>query len=205
MLLSTGKWVDACIEEYYGVQAGSRHLVTLGVPTDTGDVVDNVILDLNESNHGKLLFSSVARYSEARMHFAAGLLTKSSTIRDDVVARDLQVADQRIYLECMDSRRFARASQERDSLQPLRAATSDQKLPRMCMKSPSENFELMLRQPGDEELPLDEALSSKVFGSLTLTSFIDDLISDLNFKVRLVQVGSRHEQELVHKKVSWNI
>eukprot|EP00966_Prymnesium_polylepis_P183033 4241174-Prymnesium_polylepis.1 len=66
MLLQEGTWMDAHVVDYFGLRDGNRHRVRLGAARDTDEAVPTMVLDLNESNHGKLLFPSVTKYAESR-------------------------------------------------------------------------------------------------------------------------------------------
>ena len=93
MLLHEGVWVDASIEEYFGVKDGSRHRVRVtraeGGKAEEGKNAKekrpawvSLDVDLNEANHTKLLFQSVGKYEEARLHYCEKLVAKHATVRD---------------------------------------------------------------------------------------------------------------------------
>ena len=83
MLLREGAWVDAQVEEYFGLREGSKHRVRLGA-TRPGEERVMTTLDLNESNHGKLLFPSMGKYAEARAAYCKDLIARHGTMRDEV-------------------------------------------------------------------------------------------------------------------------
>ena len=57
-------------------------------------------MDLNETNHAKLLFPTVARYEDARAQYCEKLLAgKHTTVRDEATQKDLKVGDQRIFVK----------------------------------------------------------------------------------------------------------
>ena len=53
---------------------------------------------MNESNHAKLLFPTVARYEDARTQYCDKLLAgKHATVKDEATSKDLRVLEQRVY------------------------------------------------------------------------------------------------------------
>jgi len=115
LLLHDGVPVDAIVDEWLGVRKGSRHRVRLvakggGKEGAKGDAKSTVVVkpsdkftlevDLNESNHAKLLFPTVARYEDARSQYCDKiLLGKHATIKDEATAKDLKVMEQRVYVK----------------------------------------------------------------------------------------------------------
>ena len=87
LLLHEGVPVDAIVDEWLGIRRGSRHRVRLvakgtataaaadakggkagssaALPVSKAGDKFTLDVDLNESNHAKLLFSTVARYEDA--------------------------------------------------------------------------------------------------------------------------------------------
>ena len=57
-------------------------------------------VDLNEQNHAKLLFPTVARYEDARTQYCDKILGgRHATVKDEATNKDLKVLDQRIYVK----------------------------------------------------------------------------------------------------------
>ena len=121
LLIHEGVPVDAIVEEWLGLRRGSRHRVRLGgkgidpkgakagaasggkgkdggKEGAKGSTSNTIEVDLSESNHSKLLYPSVARFEDARVGYCDKLLAgKHSTVKDEATAKDLRVADQRVY------------------------------------------------------------------------------------------------------------
>ena len=96
-----GEWVDALVEEYYGAKQGCRHRLRISDAHGADGKVTQV-LDLNESNHSRLLFQSVAKYEEARSQHCKELLSKHTIVRDEATGKDLAVEDQRLFVVATD-------------------------------------------------------------------------------------------------------
>ena len=135
LLLHEGSPVDAIVDEWLGVRKGSRHRVRVGGRMETssaaGDggvggkaaggappgrskrtsqVSSTIEVDLNEANHTKLLFASVARYEDARLGYCERLISgKHATVRDEIAAKDLRVGEQRVYLAKAPRRQLLKA------------------------------------------------------------------------------------------------
>ena len=111
LLLLDASPVDAIVEEWLGLRRGSRHRVRLGaqagkgadgkaatrVSKETSVSKETVEVDLNESNHTKLLFSSVKKYEDARVEYCEKLMTKHLLVDDMVASRQLKILEQRIF------------------------------------------------------------------------------------------------------------
>ena len=105
LLLHEGEAVDAVVDEWLGVRHGSRHRVRLAAKADAkhkahhkkgGQVMLEV--DLNEANHTKLMFPTVARYEDARLKYLEAVsLGRHSLVMDDMTSKTLRAADQRVY------------------------------------------------------------------------------------------------------------
>jgi hypothetical protein len=94
------------VTEYFGVRDGSRHRVRLSAAhkgnEGSADAKPPMVLDLNESNHGKLLFPSVSTHAEARAGYCRKLAAKHALLCDEATGKDLRVAYQRFYLKPPD-------------------------------------------------------------------------------------------------------
>ena len=76
--------------------AGSVGVAAKTAPMGLKETID---VDLNESNHSRLLFPTVARYKDARMAYCSKVLSgKCNVFRDEATSRDLSIVDQRIYI-----------------------------------------------------------------------------------------------------------
>ena len=104
LLLHEGAIVDAVVEEWLGVRHGSAHRVRLGgggrTSTSAAKAKERAAfeVDLNESNHAKLLFSTGAKYNASCADYLDKLAAKHCTVRDDTTAKDLSVSEQRLFL-----------------------------------------------------------------------------------------------------------
>lgn len=110
MLLHNGRLVDAVVELWLGLRRGSRHRVRLGGTSDrasraSGESFNRrkaaapmVEVDLNESNHARLLFSTVAKYGAVRAAYLEALASKHAVVQDPTTKQSLPTIDQRIYL-----------------------------------------------------------------------------------------------------------
>ena len=117
LLLHEGQLVDAVVEECLGVRRGSRHRVRLSAKPDAAKVEgvtaggkpkgekaakpkvkESLEVDLNDTNHAKLLFPTGARYEDARQQYLEKLSLRHATFKDEALARELPVEDQRVYV-----------------------------------------------------------------------------------------------------------
>ena len=126
LLLHDGVPVDASVEEWLGMRRGSRHRVRLGVRSDSksgdegvsvstgasgGKAKEVIDVDLNETNHTKLLFPTVAKYDDARISYSDKLSVKHSALRDEATGKEMKVSEQRILLRTAPP---LRAKEEKD-------------------------------------------------------------------------------------------
>ena len=93
MLIHEKRLVDTVVEHWFGPRLGSRHRVRFGGKGSAQkmtkkDAAKNLIeLDLNEENHAKLVFSSVAKYEAARNQILDLIETEYTMIYDEVIKR----------------------------------------------------------------------------------------------------------------------
>ena len=126
MLLQGGRFVDATVDSWLGLRFGSRHRVGLttkgrakevpgslrrrnSIQTNAIELPDsfrrrnsiqaNVMeVDLNEVNHAKLLFSTVAKYETSRNSYLEALTATHATVRDESTGQSISTIDQRVHL-----------------------------------------------------------------------------------------------------------
>ena len=95
LLLEGSTPSDAVVDEWLGIHQGSRHRLRTGGKANRA----TVDIDLNETNHAKLLFPSLGRYEDARARYCAEVtIGKHSVVRDEATTKDLSVTEQRIFL-----------------------------------------------------------------------------------------------------------
>jgi len=104
MLVHEKRLVDATVDHWFGPLNGSRHRVRFGgkgAAARSKKSAANkglIVLDLNEENHARLLFSSVDKYEKARNLLLEVVCGEYTTVYDDVLGKSLRAADQRLYL-----------------------------------------------------------------------------------------------------------
>jgi len=147
MLMEGGQLVDAVVEEWLGARRGSRHRVRLGLKGDSVSKAAETLLkrlgqkksekgkasvevDLNESNHAKLLFSTGAKYEDGRSHYLDKLVSKHAAHADEVTAKELQIHDQRVFV------RAKKAEAEAAGEEVSASAASEEAAPEARTASP---------------------------------------------------------------------
>ena len=121
MLLQGGRFTDAVVDAWLGIRRGSRHTVRIvasdkaaaGGRADSppplgmsfrrrgsvgGPGRNHLEVDLNDLNHAKLLFPSVAKYEAALAAYLDSVATKNATVKDLSTELRLPSADQRVFL-----------------------------------------------------------------------------------------------------------
>lgn len=58
-----------------------------------------MLIDLNEANHSKLLFSTLAKYAEARKDYCQQLIAKCRVVTDEATGKELRVDEQRLFMQ----------------------------------------------------------------------------------------------------------
>ena len=120
MLLHNGCFIDAMVVMWLGLRRGSRHSVRTAVASERAAVGTNgaplvqnrrlstsganstdglLEVDLNDLNHAKLLFPSVAKYEAALAAHFESLATRHATVRDASTDLRLPSVDQRVFLK----------------------------------------------------------------------------------------------------------
>lgn len=116
MILHEGRFVDAVVDAWHGLRCGSRHVVRLSssgasaaasaTPQPTGrarrtssaGVLRTIEIDLNETNHARLVVSTVAKYETMQKAYFESVLTKHTIAHDAATDADLPAIEQRVFL-----------------------------------------------------------------------------------------------------------
>ena len=162
-------------------------------------------VDLNDSNHSKLLFPTVQRYEDARAAYCEKLLMgKHAVWKDDATGKDLSVADQRLYLKPFAPKKKAAEAKEGEAADEAKAAPEDAKGGRSTPPPPggaSPPPELTAAK--DEAAPADVADTRVPFLSV-FQSLVEPLPSNRTMHAPLlVRASSKVEHELMLNQATY--
>ena len=167
------------------------------------------LIDLNEANHSKLLFASLAKYAEARKEYCHGLIQKSRVVADEATGKDLHVEEQRIYMQPAASTAFEAGGADGA---PAHGAPS----PAPSGGSPLSRSKRASFEHGGADADADEdeaaaaaaALAGLVGGeegAIPLADFLESLTRALDGAAmptpRLVRIGTTAEHMLLRQQL----
>ena len=214
LLLHDGVPVDAIVDEWLGVRKGSRHRVRLVAKgasitkvSKPGEKGAGAMLevDLNETNHAKLLFPNVSKYEDARSQYCDKLISgKHNSVRDEATGKDLKVMEQRLY-----SKEF---TVEREVADAPAAEDAEEKTPSPGMSRPGDKLSkeeaAAAKEAAKEKAAAEEAAKQAAAAALAavparaVNAMLDEMILPVQGRASmpqplLIRARSRAEHELL--------